>query len=52
MKPRFWISVVLILPGAGLARYQSGRFNGVENTRIATQQFLNEFARSTDPETY
>ncbi len=52
MKPRFWISVVLILIGAGMAGYQSGRFAGEDYTCTTTQQFLKEFVRSTDLETY
>ncbi len=52
MKPRFWISVVLVLIGAGMAGYQSGRFAGEDYTYAATQRFLKDFMRSTDLEAY
>jgi hypothetical protein len=52
MKPRFWISVMLILIGAGMAGYQSGRFAGEEYSSAGTQRFLKEFVRSADLETY
>jgi hypothetical protein len=52
MKPRFWISGVLKLIGDVLAGYQSGHSDGVRKTRIETQQFLGEFARPRDLETY
>src|ERR1041384_2806818 len=52
MKSRFWFFVVLLLTGAVLAGYASGQYEGVRKTHIETQQFLREFARSTDLETY
>src|SRR5436190_16051419 len=52
MKPRFWIFAVLLLIGAVLAGYSSGRYEGVRRTRIETQQFLREFASATDLQTY
>lgn len=44
--------VVLLVVGAALAGYWSGHYEGVRTTRIETQQFLRDFARSTDLETY
>lgn len=38
--------------GAVIAGYQSGRSDGSHTTRLETQQFLIEFARSTDLESY
>jgi len=48
MKLRFWICVLLIVAGTGVAGYQSGRFAGEDSTRAATQRFLNELVRTTD----
>ena len=43
---------MLLLIGAALAGYSSGHYEGVRKTRIETQQFLREFASTTDLETY
>ena len=52
MKSRFWVFAVFLLIGAALAGYSSGHYEGVRKTRIETRQFLREFARTTDLETY
>ena len=52
MKTRFWIFVVLLVVGAVLAGYSSGRYEGVRNTRTETRRFLTELARATDLVTY
>jgi hypothetical protein len=52
MNLRLWICVVLVLVGAAGAGYIYGHSNGVHRTRLDTQYFLGEFARSTDLESY
>ncbi|NOS71612.1 MAG: hypothetical protein HOP33_17010 [Verrucomicrobia bacterium] len=52
MKTQFWIFVLLLVIGAVLAGYWSGHYDGVRSTRIETQVFLRDFARSTDLEAY
>lgn len=52
MKARFWFFALLLLIGAVLAGYSSGHYEGVRSTRIETQHFLREFARTTDLEAY
>ena len=52
MNARFWICILFLVVGAGLAGYSSGHYEGVRATRIETQEFLQDFARSTDLEAY
>jgi hypothetical protein len=52
MKLRLWSFVVLVMIGAVVAGYCSGRYQGVRSTRIETQQFLREFASATDLDAY
>jgi hypothetical protein len=52
MKSRFWIFIVLVMIGAVLAGYSSGRYEGVRTTRIETHQFLREFASATELDAY
>ena len=52
MKTRFWIFIALLIFGAALAGYWSGHYEGVRTTRVETQQFLQDFDRSTDLESY
>jgi hypothetical protein len=52
MRSRFWIFIVLVMIGAVLAGYSSGRYEGVRTTRIETQQFLSEFASATELDAY
>jgi hypothetical protein len=52
MKSSLWICVVLVMIGAVLAGYSSGRYEGVRTTRIETQQFLREFSGATELDAY
>lgn len=51
-KTHFWFYALLVVLGATMAGYSSGRYEGVRSTRLETQQFLRELARETDLETY
>jgi hypothetical protein len=52
MKRRFWTLIFLSIIGAAVAGYWSGHYDGVRSTCIETHQFLRDFVRSTDLETY
>jgi len=52
MKSRFWVFILLVMIGAVLAGYSSGRYEGVRTTRIETHQFLTEFASATELDAY
>jgi hypothetical protein len=52
MKIGFWIFVVLLVGGGGLAGYWSGHYEGVRKTSIETQLFLRELGQETDLENY
>lgn len=52
MKSQFWMFVVLVVIGAVLAGYASGRYEGIRTTRLETQRFLSEFSSATELDAY